>query len=176
MDLSPFSEPQAVTGVFRAAVSIAGHIGDFLNGTGGIESEPIQDLASHLQGTLPELSADRGELEGVRDQLLPLLESISQRYDLASDFDPAALPNMVTDALAIRDLLEQAFGVRITFAGEANREPSGTPIVQRFMRVEGSLTGLRAVGSVPPQVPIEQSGEYIGPNGHVTGMDFEEHR
>jgi hypothetical protein len=173
MNLGPFGEPETVSTLFRSVLAVTETVSDFIAGPLPLDPEPVQVLAAHLDGGIGELLATRGDLEPAGDRLAAVLDHISRNYDLSSEVTPAAYPNLVSDLLLMRDVLEQAFGTAITFAGEAGRAPSGTRIIQEFDRVDGKLLGLKATGTKLPEVEIEQRGRIIGPDGSVTGFEHE---
>ncbi|THV41169.1 hypothetical protein [Glycomyces buryatensis] len=176
MNLGPFGEPETVSTLFRSVLSITETVRDFIAGPLPLDPEPVQVLAAHLDGEIGELLATRGDLELAGDRLAAVLDHISRSYDLNSELTPAAYPNLVSDLLLMRDVLEQAFGITITFAGEAGRASSGTRFKQEFDRIDGKLVGLKATGTKLPEVDMEQRGRSIGPDGSVVGIEYEERR
>ena len=82
-------------------------------------------------------------LDANRARLMQLRAALANYYDGTIDVDPADA-ELVSTVSELRDLAESAIGERLTFVGEAGREPSGTVI--RGAAVVGRLDGGRAVG------------------------------
>jgi hypothetical protein len=95
---------------------------------------------------------------------------------LAYDREPQRIeardPEFLASLERLRDLLEQVYGCRLTFTGEA-REPTGTAVRVRqdLGRVSGAGTGVKAKTIGAAEVDVAQSATQVDQGASVTGVD-----
>ncbi|MEV5411059.1 hypothetical protein AB0K60_19735 [Thermopolyspora sp. NPDC052614] len=125
---------------------------------GGRSQDLVSDAAV-TQEHLPDLAYLRGVL-------------------LAYDREPQRIeardPEFLASLERLRDLLEQVYGCRLTFTGEA-REPTGTAIRvrQELGRVSGTGTGVKATTIGTADVDVSQSATQVEQGASVTGVDVD---
>jgi hypothetical protein len=105
---------------------------------------PVQlQLPPALGAVVLQVNVPVEFLDTNQAQLMQLRAALANYYDGAIEVDPADTA-LISTVSRLRDLAERAIGERLTFVGEAGREPSGTVI--RGAAQVGRLDGGSAVG------------------------------
>ncbi|NEB75830.1 hypothetical protein G3I40_11400 [Streptomyces sp. SID14478] len=131
---------------------------------------PETELDGHevLRGELSlPLTADETELTnrlGDLDRLRDLLH-VYRRHPQTVDITDTGLLRLLGE---LRGNLEEIYGQRLTFAGEEDREPSGSYAHQKSQTVRGKMTGIDTdtadgnLQSIQDFTTVEKTGDVVG--------------
>ncbi|MEU6449789.1 hypothetical protein [Streptomyces sp. NPDC046979] len=130
---------------------------------------PETELDGHvLRGELSlPLTADETELTHRRDDLDRLrdLLHVYRQHPQTVDITDAGLLRLLGE---LRGVLEEIYGQRLTFAGEEDREPSGSYAHQKSETVRGKMTGIDTdtadgnLQSIQDFTTVEETGDVVG--------------
>lgn len=129
-----------------------------------LQSPPVLDQAPAQTPADTQVVADHDP------ELADLVRDLSS---YATGIDEVSVDDatLAEKAGRLRQLLEAAYGQRLTFKGE-NRQPTGTrvTVTQVLVDVDGKVTGIRTI-SGDADAQVRQEAKRVGPGGEMTGVD-----